>query len=263
MAGHGSQNSELDERTERDLVLLADGRLEGARREELEQRIAGSPALAAALERQRSVGTTLRSIDLPAPAGLRARIEAERSTPSRPVRRRRIGWAAGLAGAAAAAAVAAALILPSGTGGPSVVEAAQLSDLPATQERVPIDPANPAVLAQGVDGVPFPNLRPEFGWRPAGSRTDDLDGRETRTVFYERRGQRIGYTILTGERIDPPDDAALSVVNDVELESLADDGKQIVTWVRGGLTCVLSGEGVDSAELQQLAAWKGDGAVPF
>jgi anti-sigma factor RsiW len=263
MNGDSSHRTEPDERTERDLVLLADGRLEGRARSELEARVASSPALRAALERQRRAATTLRSLELRAPLPLRERIESERRAPSARVRRRRFAIAGALAAGAAAAALVAVLVLPSGTGGPTVVEAAQLAELPATEQRVPVDPANPAVLTEDVEGIPFPNLRPEFGWRAAGARSDELEGRETRTVFYERRGQRIGYTILAGDAIDPPEDATPSVLSDVDLNSLDDDGREIVTWLRGGLTCVLSGEGVSPAELRELAAWKGEGTVPF
>jgi hypothetical protein len=263
MNGDSSHNGEIDERTERELAQLADGRLAGRRREALEARVASSPALRIALERQRSVATALRGLEVDAPAGLRARVGAERRAPSPPVRRRRFAIAGALAAGAAAAALVAALVLPSGTGGPTVVEASQLAELPATQPRVAVDPANPAVLAEGVEGVPFPNLRPEFGWRQAGARADELEGRDTRTVFYERLGRRIGYTIVSGEAIDPPEEATPTTLNDVALDSLTDDGRAVVTWLRDGRTCVLSGEGVSAATLQQLAAWKGDGAVPF
>ena len=37
----------------------------------------------------------------------------------------------------------------------------------------------------------------------------------------------------------------------------------MVTWLRGGQTCVLSGEGVSEATLLELAAWKGLGSVKF
>ena len=37
-----------------------------------------------------------------------------------------------------------------------------------------------------------------FGWKETGSRRDTLDGRATRTVFYEHMGHRIAYTILPG-----------------------------------------------------------------
>jgi anti-sigma factor RsiW len=262
--GHHSHNG-IDERTERDLAALADGSLSGRRRETIEARLAESPELAAALERQRASVAALSALrgELAAPARLRTRIEAERSRPSAPVRRRRLAFAGGLAGAAAAAALAAVLILPSGAGGPTVTEAAQLAELPATEASVPVDPANPKRLATRVEGVPFPNLEGEFGWRQAGERSDELDGRDTKTVFYEREGQRIGYTILSGDAIDPPEGSTPTTLNDVALNSIKEDGQEIVTWLREDRTCVLSGEGVSRQELLTLASWKGEGAVPF
>ena len=258
-----SRKDELDERTRRELTQLADGTLSGARRTALEERIRTSPELTAALERQGTAVAALRGIDLPAPSGLRARIEAERERPSAHLRRRRLSIAGGLAAAAAAAALVAVLVLPTGSGGPSVVEAAQLSDLPATQASVPVDPSNPKVLAASADGVPFPNLEGEFGWREAGARSDELDGREAKTVYYERGGKRIGYTIVSGKAIDPPDGAAKHELNGVALSTTDDGPKRIVTWLRGGRTCVMSGDEVSTAELLELASWKGEGSVPF
>jgi hypothetical protein len=155
------------------------------------------------------------------------------------------------------------LVLPSGGGGPSVVEAAELSQLPATQASVPVDPANPKLLQASGDGVQFPNLKGEFGWREAGARGDELGGRGTNTVFYERGGKRIGYTIVSGEKLNWPKGSAIKTVNGVELRSTSEGPQQIVTWLRGGHTCVLSGKGVGSQELEALASWKGEGTIPF
>jgi hypothetical protein len=256
-------NHELDEATLRQLAQLADGSLQGRARSELEARVADSPTLHAALERQRTAVTAMRGIDVPAPAGLRRRIEAERSRPSAPVRRRRLAFGGALAGAAAAIALTIALVAPSGSGGPTVVEAAQLSNLPATRASVPVDPANPKLLAAAVEGVPFPNLHANFVWHEAGDRADELDGRATRTVFYKRAGQRIGYTILSGDAIDPPHGAKPSVQNGVRLSTATEGGRAIVTWLRNGRTCVLSGRHVSPKDLREVASWKGDGAVPF
>ena len=44
---------------------------------------------------------------------------------------------------------------------------------------------------------------------------------------------------------------------------MTEGGRTIVTWLRGGRTCVLSGNGVSAKDLREVAAWKGDGAVPF
>ena len=259
----GMDPNRISEQDERDLVALADGTLEGRRREELEARVASSPQLTAALARQRAALSAIGGMDLQAPLSLRERISAERSSPSAPVRRRRLAIGGAIAGAVAAVALATVLVLPSGTGGPTIVEAAQLSELPVTDPSTPPDPAQPLLLDVSAQDLPYPNFAPEFGWRAAGQRKDEIDGREATTVFYERDGKRIGYTILSGEGIEPPDDAARTTLNDVNLASLTDEGQQIVTWWRDGFTCVLSGEGVSEKELLTLASWKGDGAVPF
>jgi hypothetical protein len=52
-------------------------------------------------------------------------------------------------------------------------------------------------------------------------------------------------------------------VNGVALASTTDGPKEIVTWLRDGRTCVMSGNGVRTAELLELASWKGEGSVPF
>jgi hypothetical protein len=255
-------HTELDEATQRDLARLADGSLPTGERAELEARVAASPTLRAALERQRSAVTTLRGLDLPAPARLRARVGAERSTPSRPVRRRRLAIGGALASAAAAAALAAVLVLPSGAGGPTVVEAARLAERPATGP-VAVQPSNTKLLAANVEGVPFPNFTREFGWRQAGTRSDRLGDRQARTVFYERGGRRMAYTIVSGDGIAAPDGSRAAHRNGVNLHTLEQGERRVVTWWRDGRTCVLSSADAGDHELLALASWKGDGAVPF
>jgi hypothetical protein len=263
MADPTSGENEFDERTLRELTQLADGTLSGRRRAALEERVGASPELAAALERQRAAVAALQGLEVAAPGGLRERVAAERRRPSAPVRRRRFAFAGGLATAAAAAVLAAVLVLPTGSGGPTVVEAARLSDLPATQASVPVDPSNPKLLAASGDGVPFPNLEGEFAYREAGARSDELEGRDAKTVFYESGGKRIGYTIISGKAIDPPEGAAEHELNGVALSSIEDGPKRVVTWLRDGRTCVLSADDVSTAELLELASWKGEGAIPF
>jgi hypothetical protein len=263
MNGPNSHNDPLEEHTQRELAALADGSLPGRRRKALEARVAGSPELRAALERQRAGVAALRGLDLIAPGGLRGRIESERSRPLGPVRRRHLALGGALAATAAAIVLAVVLIAPSGSGGPTVVQAAELSGLPATQTSVPVNPVNPKLLDAQVDGVPFPNLHAEFVWQEAGSRADDLDGRSTRTVFYERAGERVGYTIVSGEPIETPAGARTTVQNGVRLNTVTEGGQAIVTWLREGRTCVVSGEGVSAKDLREVASWKGDGAVPF
>jgi hypothetical protein len=263
-SSHSDERPEgLDDRRLGDLAAFADGSLTGRRRAEIEAMVEASDALRSAVARQRTAAAALRGLDLPAPLTLRERISDERARPSGAVRRRRLGAIGGIAAAACVAALVAVLVLSSGGGGPTVVEASALAELPATQPEVAVDPDDPRLLEESQSGVPFPNFDPAFDWRQAGARADELEGRDTTTVFYERGGERIGYTILSGDAIDPPQGSARTVQNEVELWSDRLDGREVVTWYRDGRTCVLSGEGVSASELRDLAAWNGEGAVRF
>jgi hypothetical protein len=256
-------NTGLDERTRRDLARLADGSLQGRPRAELETRVVGSPSLGAALERQRAGAAALRGLALEAPLSLRAAIGAEAATRARPpAARRRFALPAALAGGLAAAALAVVLVLQGGSTDPTVPDAAQLAELPATQS-VAADRSNPKLLAASVEGVPFPDFSGRFGWRAAGSRSDRLAGREARTVAYEHDGRRIAYTIVSGPGIAAPAEATTTRRNGVDLHLFREGGRRVVTWWRDGRTCVLSASGVGSQKLLGLASWKGDGAVPF
>ena len=249
--------------SEEELAALADGSLPPERRAIVEDFVADSPERAALLEEQREVVAAIHSVapTVEAPAGLRARVEAERRRRA-PAPRRRYAWAGGLAAATAVAALAIFLALPGNVpGGPSVAEAAVLTTRPAT-EPAPA-PESPTLLARSVDGVPYPNWLKKFGWKTAGARRDTLDGRRATTVFYEKNGKRVGYTIFEGSALDEPEDATHVVREGVDIAAFTAGGDQVVTWLRSGHTCILSGEGVDRATLAKLAAWNGKGTVPF
>jgi hypothetical protein len=243
-----------------ELAALADGTLQGRRRAQLLAEIGRSPELAERFEKQRRAVAALRSVDERAPAWLRARVEPE----SRRRRRRRISFSMPLAGglaAGAAFAILLVLLLPGGTGGPTVVEAAELAAQPAEAAAPGPVSSEPALLDARAEGLSFPNWAEEFGWRASGRREDEVDGRRAVTVFYEKEGRRIGYTILSGDPIDPPDEATTTDRAGITLRGLSAEGRVIVTWLRGGHTCVLSGTDVDAATLLDLAAWQGKGAV--
>jgi hypothetical protein len=100
------REEEADVHEEAELATLADGSVGPERRAALEAQIATSPALADRLAEQERAVALLRGVreEVDAPAGLRARLEAQRST--RTVRApRRLA----LAGVAAAAVVAVAI----------------------------------------------------------------------------------------------------------------------------------------------------------
>jgi hypothetical protein len=254
-----SLDTQLSDRERADLAAFADGTLPERRRAAVEARLATSPELTALVDEQRRARDTVRTAaaEVAAPASLRARLEAARKEAAPKVRRRK--FILGGTFAAAAAAVALALVLtPPGDvpGGPTTVEAAELSAQPATAPPPPRDPLHPRLLAEDVEGVPYPWWGgPRLQWKTTGTRTDELDGRTFTTVFYERAGKRVGYQIVPGKRIAPPVATDQETVDGVVYRSFTANGRNIVTWVRDDHTCVLSGRGVPYEVLRKLAAW--------
>ena len=100
-----------------ELAALADGSLAPERRAALEAQVAASPELAERLAEQERVVSLARSAaaDVEAPAGLRARVEAQRRSQRAPARSRFV--LVGAAAAAAAAAVVAFAVIGSDTSG--------------------------------------------------------------------------------------------------------------------------------------------------
>jgi hypothetical protein len=214
------------------------------------------------------IAATIRgaSSEVRAPAELRERVDDLRGGAAAPAKPR--PWwtrfpAVATAAVAVAAAVLAIVVLPAG-GDPSVNDAAALAEQPAAEPAPAAEPDQPALLAANFEGLSYPDWEREFGWRAVGERTDELEGRDAHTVFYENGdGARIGYTIVGGDPLDEPSGAKRSVVDGVELAAFKADGANGVTWLRDDHTCVLAGDGVERSTLLELAAWKGDGAVTF
>jgi hypothetical protein len=222
----GEHPVDLTAGDEADLVALADGNLSGTRRAEVEARVAREPELAAALQEQRCALSLLACLTTPAPIELRVRV-AELRCRRRWLRLRR--WLP-LAFAATAAATTA-LLLVLAAGGPVVDDVIAVALRPAT--------ATPAAGEQ-LDGLRFPH---PAGWRAVGARTDQVAGRATRTVFYERDGARVAYTIVSGTPLDG-----------AGRRWLRHEERAALVWVRGGHTCVVSG--ADRAVLANVVDWR-------
>jgi anti-sigma factor RsiW len=248
-----------------DLARLVDGTLSDDRRAEVEARVAASPQLSAIVAAQTAtLGALAGSTSIGAPARLRADVDRRRAgeRPASP-RRRMPAFVGALAGLAAVALVLV-LALPGVVGsGPSVADAAALATKPPTDPAPAPVPGTPQILRASVDGVPFPNYRAKFGWAASGRRADDPSGRDATTVQYGKGARTIAYTIVSGDALDPPEDARTTTRGGVEYRSYREDGRNVVTWERGGRTCVLSSAAVPSSELITLADWRGKGAIPF
>jgi hypothetical protein len=156
------------------------------------------------------------------------------------------------------------VLLGGGAAAPTIDETAELAALPPTEPAPEPPLGQPTLLAAEAEGLAFPDWSREFGWRASGERADQVGDRDATTVYYDNEeGNRIAYTIVSGESLGRPSGATTTTVDGVELAVARDGPRTTVTWLRDGHSCVLTGEGVDRETLLELAAWKGDGAVEF
>jgi hypothetical protein len=253
-----------DPSLERDLTRLADGTLRGSRRDRLEQLVAHSPELQARLRAQRRAVAAIRSVAELERAPVALRRQHQALSARRRYRARAIGLGLGLAGAAGAVLWTIAA-LGGGQAGLTVAQAATIAGRPAT--TVVAEPAaDDHVALPGVqaEDMPFPYWEDRFGWHAVGARTDRMDGRLLTTVFYRRGAQRIAYTIVAGNALPPVAAARTTVRGGTMLADSWSRGRPVVTWLRRGHTCVLSGgRGVSLGALTQLAGWRDRGEIPY
>lgn len=250
--------------SDRDLVALADGSIRASRRARVERAVADSDDLQQGLAAQRRALRAVRDAAIPAPGALRARLELARAP--RPAARRSPHWSlrtrpafAGLGALAVAAVLVLTGVVGGGFGGrasgPTVAAAAALG----TRAPVGVTAAgDPHVIAAGIR---FPDWRPSFGLSAAGVRRDTLDGRLATTVYYDRGGQQIAYTIVSGAPLSAGAATTSTVWNGVRLSSLPIGARAVVTWVRDGHSCVLSAPRSLLKSMMGLAAWTGNGTA--
>jgi hypothetical protein len=247
--------------TERDLARLADGTLEPARREEVERSVAASGELQSRLRDQRRALDAVRAhAGERATVALRLHRPAPATSPA-PLRSRALGLGLGLAGVLGALAWTLAAV-----GGSqavlSVAEVATLAARPA-MATVPEPPHDPATLPHfRAAGLPFPYWEDAFGWKATGVRSDGVDGRTLTTVFYRSHARRIAYTIVPGTRLPDTPGAETIKRSGIVVHAFTVDRRLVVTWLRRGHTCVLSGSDVPLHTLLELVMWRSHGALP-
>lgn len=237
---------------ERDLTRLADGTLDAARRRRAERLIATSPDLQARLREQRRAVAATRAVAQRERAPLAVRVRGPAAAPHRRAPRTP-AFAAGLTGSVVALVWTLAALGSSGAG-LTVAQAATLATRPAIVATPQPGDDQVTLPHLRAAGLPFPYWDDHFHWRATGSRTDRIDGRILTTVFYRRGEQRIAYTIVSG--------AALPATG-TRIGRFSSGERHVVTWLRRGHTCVLSGRGVPFAALIRLAAWRGHGGIPY
>lgn len=214
----------------------------------------------------------LRSIDVRAPEQLQRRVDTliaehgERHADGgrgRFIPRRAPALRLGFAGALVLGAIAAALVVGlSGGDSPMTLHTAVALTLrPATAAAPAQDPHNRTELAASVEGVAFPYWDDRFGWRSTGARADRADGHAVETVFYARgHDQWIGYAIVAGTA-PTLSGGIVEQRGGKTYRFVSEDGARVVTWLRDGHLCVVSGHGVTDATLMALASWESRGVL--
>lgn len=214
--------------------------------------------------RESEVTDFVRSIDVRAPESVHRRVEsliADHYKGEGAARRaggRSLGGVPRLAGAMivfVAIAVAVVAGLGGGSSTLSISQASALTLRAATAPAPAQSTGDTANLAVAVDDVAFPYWEDRFGWRATGTRSDRLDGRSVTTVFYANaRGRRIGYAIVSGAGAAALRGGRVVWRRHTPYRLLTEDGVSVVSWLRAGHLCVVSGRGVRSATLLRLAA---------
>jgi hypothetical protein len=205
----------------------------------------------------------IRSIDVRAPQSLHDSVHSLLA--ERAAKRRRWGGLPFLlsgpriaaAGALAAAALALALAfgLSGGGSAPSLRQTAAVTLSAATSGAPHESTIDRAALTAAVDGVSFPYWEDHFGWRSTGKRSDRIAGRRITTIFYaDRHGRQVGYAIVSGLPAPRQPAGATAWRARVPYRLLNINGVTVVSWLRSGHLCVLSGRGVDGATLLRLAS---------
>jgi anti-sigma factor RsiW len=247
---------------ERDIARLADGTLDPSKRARVERIVAGSPELQASLREQRHALAATRLVVQTERAPLTLRM-SRRTLMARRGHRRTPLLGLGALGTTGAL-IATIATLGGSQAGLTVAQASTLAARPATVAvSEPPDDAGVTLPGLQVAGLPFPYWEDHFAWSATGARSDRVDGHETSTVFYRRGGEHVAYTIVAGHSLPDAAGARTIVFAGTLLTSYSLGGRTVVTWLRRGHTCVLSGRGVPVRALLDLAGWRGHGGIPY
>jgi hypothetical protein len=211
-------------------------------------------------EPERELAELISAIDVRAPAELHRRIQAmadeasARRSPARSPLRLRLG-----AGAVALAVLVLALVLALGSSGPGGLDLQRTAAfaLARPELRAPSEsPGAGSQLEANVEGIAFPYWGERFGWEASGSRIDRYDGRTIHTVFYSSSaGRRVGYAIVAGSPAPGVGAGTVHYLDGTAYHLTSLDGAGVVSWIREGHLCVVSGRGVPAATLLALASW--------
>ena len=82
-----------------------------------------------------------------------------------------------------------------------------------------------------------------------------LLGREALTVIYRKGDLGVHYTVVDGDKLEPPDGARRTEVGDTTVWLKRDGDVLTANWVRDGHTCVLATKSADEELLLAMVDW--------
>jgi hypothetical protein len=204
-------------------------------------------------DRHEAMGAAIRAAaaEVSAPLTLRERLAGEGRAAGRQGRLR--VFAAGTLGVAVAA-VAVALILASAGGGPKVGAAADVALAQPTGPQPATSAKHPNRLKAEVGGVAFPSWHGSE-YKPVAVADREVGGRVSTVVWYRGpAGRNVGYVIVPGDSLPTPDGSRTVTRAGVDFAVGRRGGGTVVSWERGGHTCVIAARGVPTRNLVALAA---------
>jgi hypothetical protein len=156
------------------------------------------------------------------------------------------------AAAAAAAAVVIALVLSGGISSTPTLRQAAAVALSYPVQPSPRD--NGTTLDVSAAGITFPYWKHTVGWTAIGSRQDAIAGRRIVTVFYAAPSRpQVGYSIVSGRPLNVSGGQSQER-HGVTYVLLRQGSATVITWRRGGHTCVIAGRHATDRTLLRLAS---------
>jgi hypothetical protein len=168
-------------------------------------------------------------------------------------RRARFGAIAGIGVTMVALLVALLFAWPGGEDARRVIDAAGIA-----QSEVD-EPRRATLIDRAVPDTPFARRVGEMGWEPVAIWDQQVRGRETVSVVWEKAGHRVVHSSLGGDPVGRPEGSGRTGRGGVLLYGLPGELRTVVTWTEEGGTAVLSGADLPLGDLYDLA---GGSAAP-
>jgi hypothetical protein len=167
-------------------------------------------------------------------------------------RRARLGAVAGACVIVVALAAAVIFAWPEGVDARHLVD-----DVVAAQAEVD-SPRRATLRDRAVPATPFSRRASAVGWRPVAIWDQEVHGRESVSVVWEKAGHRVVHSQVSGTPLGAPEGFGRTGRAGVLLYGAEGELRNVVTWTEGDHTVVLSGADLSVDDLYDLAGGPAD-----